>query len=187
MTYDNLYETLIKENHPVLKYLKNGIARGEINKVLEANNIDLSDHSKRKFELHNGLIVDDNILVGNLTIFPNAIPLSLEEAINAYLENKKNRYWNETFFPIFLNGAGDWLLLDTITRRVFFYYPGSVDFDTVISIYDNEETMIETNVRCYATGVFYIENNLFQCHWKLFQKIGKSLNPNSDYWNIFKE
>jgi cell wall assembly regulator SMI1 len=188
--YKKFFKFLKQINHPVLFNLNKGLSVTEIIDLESKFNKKLPNYIKDLYHLYNGTNVNDKT-IGELLMFPNGIFLSLEDGLEIYEWNTNNHYWEDTNFPLFTSGGGDYLFVQLNSGenngRIYFYSPSNVDFDGIISMYDNLTQMLESIIKCYENNVYYIKDNSLEWISDPIQeaKISKELNPKSDYWKIF--
>ncbi|MBO9703055.1 MAG: SMI1/KNR4 family protein [Sporocytophaga sp.] len=190
MSIVNLFRYLKDINHPALSNMKDGLRDDEIQNLENQFNISLPEGLKAAYRIYNGGKMEDKT-IGELSVFPNGILLPLEEALMTYNYNKTDNYWPGTYFPIFTSGGGDYLLVQLgpydDLNRIYFYSPSNVDFETIISFYDDLNTMTDSIIKCYETEVYFVKDGMSD--WSLEPlnqaKICKELNPRSEYWKIF--
>lgn len=186
-----LFQYLKSIDHPSLSNMKEGLGDDVINGFEKQFKVNLPEYLKAAYRVYNGADMDDKT-IGELYLFPNGIFLPLEEALEIYDYNKTDKYWPETYFPIFTSGGGDYLVVQLEAgqdqNRIYLYSPSNVDFEIITSFYDNPDSMIDSIIRCYEKGVYFIKDGMTD--WSLTPsdeaRVCKDLNPRSEYWKIFQ-
>jgi cell wall assembly regulator SMI1 len=183
--YDKLYNFLKQINHPVLSSLKKGLTEDKIRELEIKYKINLPTSLKDLYSTYNGVNTEGKT-IGELSIFPNGIFLSLEESFSAFNVNTEHNYWEKSYFPICANGDGDFILVQLAPEedfdRIYWYSPSNTDFDCITSIYDNEFSMINTVIKCYEKGAYFIKSDLVEVNFEFEFRISRPLNLLSGYW-----
>lgn len=187
--YQKLLDYLKTSQHPAVKFLSPGLKYNEIADFEIQNNIQLSQNVIEFYNVFNGTNNDD-ATIGELSLFPNGIPISLEYSLEIYRYNIKYKWWKGDYIPIFTSGGNDFYLIQNSSSyksgSVFYFSHSNPDFNGITSIFDSESTMIETIIECYKRNVYIFNGNFIDFDFKLEAKIAKPLNPNSEYWKIIE-
>ena len=182
---------LHKLNAPILQRLNQGISTEEVEAMLKGRQ--LPPEVYQLYSWHNGTVLDVNVPIGELWLFPGAAFMSCARAMEVdKIRSGKDKYWNAKKFPLFESRGGEYFLIDgnqgsRTAGMIFFHSAGSVDFDTVISKFDSLETLFNTIVTCFQQGAYFYDNinKMVGFNPDLERHISRQLNPRSAYWKKF--
>lgn len=190
MTYKELIEYLGFTGHPLIRYLKNPLNEKDIQSYCNEKLIKLPQFLIEHFQVHNGVETSGR-LIGELTIFPRAIPLSLEEAIETYQMNLLEKYWPITFFPLFESCTGDYYFIqlnpDDDFGMIYYYSPSDIDFDLYTTYFDSYESMINSVYLCYKEKIYFIKDGILDDDIMKAVDLLSGLNPKSEYWKVWQQ
>lgn len=185
---------LLQKQAIILNRLQKGTEENKAQELLIKSNI-VSDKLLILYNWKNG--VSDDLMtmpIEEIELFPEGIMLSLQEALSRYsLYVEVERIWGEKLFPIFTNGGGDYLLLDTNQESTQYgmilqYAPALLLTEEPESIYDSLETMFETILSCVKEGAYrYSLNDAIDVDYDLKYKISANYNPKSKYWDDYRK
>lgn len=172
-----------------MRFLNISLKESEVIEISKNNGIELPEFVRNFFLSFNG-VNDEDKLIGEISICPIGIPLSLEKALELYKENSTEEYWDKDLFPLFENDMGDYLLVqmrpDSDYRMIYYFSAGNPDLiDGAASYYDSDLQMIKTIIECYQNHAYRIDKGHLDIDFDLNTIISKRLNPNSEYWKIF--
>jgi hypothetical protein len=175
---------LIEKKSPILNILQEGLPVGGIQKLL--NQVDLNNEELiNLYRWKNGVSNMSNRVIGEMELFSRGIMLSLQDAIEHYQYALSENLWSGELFPIFTNGGGDYLLLNTVESagNVLIYSPSILLSDKPIVIYESLKLLFETVINCYKLHAYkYKEDGSLEIDYDLEQDISKKKNPNTEYW-----
>lgn len=164
--YKELVEYLGVIGHPVINFLNNSLPEEEVQSLGESISIELPQILIDHFKVHNGVKKSDN-KIGELSVFPGAVPLSIKESIELYQENLIGKFWPETFYPIFESTAGDYYFIQLNPEydfgMIYYYSPGEIDFDLYTTCFDSYESMIDSIYQSYQKKYILLKMDF----WKL--------------------
>jgi len=187
------FESLLNNlNAPILKKLTKGTSVEEINSTLEYRWV--PEEIVQLYSWHDGTNIQDKGLLGEFWIFRMGSFMSSARAMRFYKKRAGiDPHWDYLKFPIFESLGGELFLVDidkssSTVGRIYFYSVRAVDFDTVISVYDSLEALFLTIIDCFRQRAYFynVESGNLEFNDELVIKISRKYNPNSRFWNIFK-
>jgi hypothetical protein len=193
---DIILDYLIKQNCPIVKLLQTGLTVEDINRFMIDIPISLPDEMFSLFTWRNGVNSEVENFVGATMLFPGSAFYDFSNAVNRYKEAVGyDKFWNASKFLIFDSPGGEMLLIEcdpksTHYGRIYLHDIGSPDFETLISIYDSLDSLLDTIIECYSENVF-ICNSITGVKTRdnemAFREveISKKYNPESLYWSLF--
>ncbi|WP_291913296.1 SMI1/KNR4 family protein [Chitinophaga sp. CB10] len=185
---DQITSYLLKYDAYVLEILQPGISEAEIKTQIDKIGINLPLSVYDLYKWRNGIrdIYENNF--SRQIFFDFGIFFSLESAIDLYKSDSiENKYWSRSYFPVFTNGGGDFLLLniDELSGEwgmIYLFSPAiNLSIDPV-SIYDSIEAMVDSILLCYNKGAYFFENRELLIDTNLEFEICEQRNPRSLYW-----
>ena len=194
MSFTTLLHSLESElnniHAPVCKYLNEALTTSQMETISKDLNISLPDELIDLYSWKNGTKWKEDVYLGHLALFPGAMLMPFERAIEAYkVRSGQDQWWKHSMLPIFEFG-GDFYLLDlnptsSNYKRILYYCLNETDFEVIISIYDSIQTCIQTVLECYRTKAYFINAELFvDTVPELERTIAKKLNPNSEFYML---
>jgi len=129
--------------------------------------------------------------IGNLSIFELAVFVSFQEAMDIQKSMAGSEYgWDKNKFPLFTSGGGDYYLIEgDISKNeygsIYYYFPGAVDFERMISQYDSLYTLFLTIYESFSKNIFTYREGVLEVDDEKSFEIGKKLNPRSDYYKLY--
>jgi len=187
-----LNSVLLERHSPILDKLQKGLNSITTRKLLGSFNI-TNDKLVTLFGWRNGVKdMYNGSKIEEFELFPEAIMLSLEEAINHYKVSIEQKLWEGGLFPMFSNGGGDYLLFDCNKNSVSYevvllYAPSLLLNEKPESIYDSIENLIQTVINCFNQKAYKFDvKGLMDVDYDLKYKISTKLNPNSSYWDEYR-
>ena len=178
---------LESKNAKILSLLLEGKEKREIEKIFYEKDINILTGVVHLYNWKNGISNNDKIPIKELELFPEAIMLSIEDAVeiyDIYALNKK--VWEPKFFPLFTNGGGDFILIDTdkSSKNMLYLFAPSLLLSSIpLEIYDSLENLFCTLIICFERGAYYVTTDkLFEVDYDLNYEISEKLNPHSKFW-----
>ena len=192
-----LLDELLKQLHisksPLIDLLQNGVTKASAEPLIKKYEINFPEELFDLYSWKNGIGRSEQRIykLGELYLFNLGIFRSINESLEIY-QRCSGQFWANELFPVFESGGGDYYLVcckeGTFSfGKVYFFSPSSPDFQGIISIFDDLETLVETVIECYANNVYYFESDspFLQINDALERDIAIRINPGSDYWKIF--
>jgi hypothetical protein len=183
------FESFLSEsNAPILKMLNPGIKFESARQVL--GDLQVPPDVFQLYSWKNGILRDNNLTLGEQWLFPMGMFLPVELAVERYTKIAARR-WGADKFPLFASWGGEFFLVECHGQQqksetVYYYNPGAVDSDIIVSAYDSLLTMFQTILECYRRKVYYYDNVTGQIEFdlSLAKEIAIPLNSNSEYWRL---
>jgi hypothetical protein len=187
----NKFEIILANmDSPVLGRLQEGLQDAYVRMSLLRSDL-FDDRLISLYTWKNGNRPDlEDTAIERLELFPEAIMLSLDDAIavNKLYVQQDYMPWQKDTFPLFTNGGGDYLVLDTNTvsgtkGMILSYAPSAIELEEFVPIYDSMELLFVSVIECIRLEAYkYRSDGTIDIDFDLRQKICGQLNPNSGYW-----
>lgn len=159
---DGIYRWFSKNRRPVAKLLQEGVTSEYFEKVTGSLELRLPIELKELYMWRNGTANQKGFTLGDIAFMPGFFFLPIEEAVDNYNSFKKDKEWNESWFPFMANGGGDFFVVnckdDNMARGA-----------SVIGFMLNEEgheveylsvtSMINTIYECYERGIYFLDKD----------------------------
>jgi len=189
-TLNEINKYLVQSEAYVLDFMLPGIDKDEISRQLAGAEIKLPDDVYQLYQWRNGIANIYDHKFNHEVFFEFGIFYSLQSAIALYQDHGLvNKYWDSSFFPLFTNGGGDFLLVNINEQSdgygsIYLYSPAiNLSIDPV-SIYDTAATMMDTILVSYQERAYFFEDRELEYNSDLEHEIAKSLNPKSSFWRL---
>lgn len=137
------------------------------------------------YSWRNGTKADPGTLLDDLHMFPGFFFLSMEDAHRTYLERKDGPQWQEEWFPLFSNDAGDFYLVPCCKQKV----QGTEVIGFVhgepeqVPEYESVAAMAATLDAAFAEGVFFIDqDDTLEMDDDKYKLIARRFNPGIREW-----
>jgi cell wall assembly regulator SMI1 len=137
------------------------------------------------YQWHNGTRAQTGDDLDDLHFFPGFYFLSLEEALETYVEREDADQWRKGWLPIFANGAGDFYVVPCKRKKVsstpiIGFLHGEPD---QIAEYESLEAMIQTLEACFREGVFYVDDDdTLEMDDDRHAELAQRYNPTLEAW-----
>lgn len=133
--------------------------------------------------LMNG-IIDGDFTLDQMQIFPGYYPLSLREAIDAYLDRASDpEIWPDYLFPFLADGIGNFLSFDV---RSFQHNKCSVHDQQAgffpACLYSSIENFFLTAAAAIDKQIIFIEGSYLEISDEKYQELAAKMNPGLDFW-----
>lgn len=123
-------------------------------------------------------------------------PVCLADAVSLYLLDKSTSriLYPQKLLPfVYVDFYSSPLLINLMKRSKdygsLFYYHPTVSADTrPYKIYDSPKSWLKTVIKCYQEKVYSVDSDgMFRSNFDREIILSKTLNPQSDYWNLIIE
>lgn len=179
---NKLEKYLADLGHPCLHYLQEGLSVQDIQQQLSVLSLKANDELLCLFSWRNGIGNSGAIPLGSLTLFPGFYFMSLEEGLQTYLQMKDEQDWQESWFPVFANGGGDFYLVDLNENKgcVIGYY---LYEEEKLVEYTSLERLLATFAACFEQGIIFKDQAGFlDMDYLEHARIAHELNPDLPIW-----
>ena len=141
----------------VLSRLLPGMREEEIERRLSDAGVPGADVLIELYAWRGGTVVETGTTLGDVQFFPGYWFLSLEEALEQYATRRQSDRWNDSWFPVFANGGGDYyaVWLGRSPSPVVDY---THDSDERPLAYPSLPKMMTTLAACFEQGVIFVDD-----------------------------
>ena len=109
---NEIEKCLQKLHHSCVDHLNPGISSQQIQELFEKIPLQPTQDLRALYTWRNGSKDSEGITLGELAFFPGFYLMSLEESIQTYQELRETSTWNQSWFPIFASGGGDFYAMN---------------------------------------------------------------------------
>ncbi len=137
------------------------------------------------YSWRDGTRADAGDLLENLHFFPGFVLLSLEDARRHYMERKDGAQWQENWFPLFADEAGDYYVVPCEAARVestavIGFVHGEPE---QIAEYQSVAAMMATLDAAFAAGVFFVDgDDSLEIDDDRYKRVARRFNPGISEW-----
>lgn len=146
----------------------------------------LPEEVRQLYFWRDGTRVEEGDQFDILHFFPGFYFPSLEEAVTTYFERQDAPQWGTGWFPVFMDGAGDFYLAvcerdrRKATTEIIGFLHGEPE---QIVEYECLDAMTKVLDACYAEGAFFVdENDTLEMDDDLHREIANRFNPGLEEW-----
>ena len=165
-------------DHPCVEHLNPGLSSQKIQELFEEIPLQPNQDLHALYAWRNGSKDSDGITLGELAFFPGFYLMSLEESIQTYLELKETDTWDQSWFPIFASGGGDFYAMNLASEaqgQILGFYV----FEEEAQVeYRSLKSMLATLKVCYEQG--YLDMD-----YRKHAEIAHDINPEVKIWLEF--
>jgi cell wall assembly regulator SMI1 len=176
---------LARLGRDVVNLLQRGLKENELNELESQLPFLLTEEIRFLFEWRNGTHTKEGDVLDELNFFPGFYFPSLEEAIAIYGERRDAPQWRPEWFPVFVDGAGDFYVVPCHKKRqeqcgVIGFIHGE-PFHSVE--YKNLSSMLETLSSAYDQEVFYLDDDdNLEMDYDAYRVVARRFNPGISEW-----
>jgi len=133
---------------------------------------------------HNGTAPDDNLMLGDIWIFPIFYFLPLDEAVLTYQAMLQSERWREGWLPVFADGGGDFYVVDLSVDGRGRVVRFRNDFAETPMEFESLAAMMTTLAAAFQRGIFYVDPGLRSIQSKRpeFDRLAAEFNPGVPWW-----
>ena len=145
----------------------------------------LPEEVRQLYLWRNGTRVEEGDQLDALQFFPGFYFPSLEEAIATFFERQDAPQWEPGWFPVFMDGAGDFYLAvcDKDQRKATTEILGFLHGEPEqIVEYESLDAMTKVLEACYAEGAFFVDDDTLEIDDDLHRAIANRFNPGIEEW-----
>lgn len=170
-------------DHPCVEHLNPGLSSQKIQELFEEIPIQPNQDLHALYAWRNGSKDSEGITLGELAFFPGFYLMSLEESIQTYLELIETDTWDNSWFPIFASGGGDFyamILAPEAQGQILGFYV----FEEEAQVeYRSLKSMLTTFKVCYDQGViFRNEQGYLDMDYRKHAEVAHEINPDVKMW-----
>ena len=154
---DKIHNWFVSNNRPVVSLLNKGLSVNDIKILTKDLPIKLTQELTTLYCWRNGTNRVEGYIPWDLEFFPSFHFISLENAMAYYNYFIKDRRWNKKWFPVFTNGAGDFIVVECqefLTESspiISFMFGENNDEIEYLSLFK----MVQTLSECYTKNAYY--------------------------------
>lgn len=173
-------------DHPCVDHLNSGISSQQIQELFEEIPLQLNQDLHALYAWRNGSKDCEGITLGELAFFPGFYLMSLEESIQTYLELIETDTWDQSWFPIFASGGGDFyamILAPEAQGQILGFYV----FEEEAQVeYRSLKSMLTSLKVCYEQGIiFRNEHGYLDMDYRKHAEVAHEINPDVKIWLEF--
>jgi hypothetical protein len=183
---DEVVEWLVRlGRHRLIERLQPGMPPELVARLLTDSKLAPTVRLVELYSWRNGTIVDEGNALDDLHFFPGFYFLSLEEALDKAPIFRDDSRWRDGWLPLFANGGGDFYVADlcgepTLDAPIIGFLLGEPE---AIIEYEGLESMMQTLRRCYASGVFWVDDrDCLEMDDERHAEIARAENPALEFW-----
>lgn len=193
---NTLFTILAQKKCPIVDLLQRPLTKEEIDVQVESLPLRLPDEIYSLYMWRNGVTSTEKIYSGAGSLIPGAVFYEFSNAVLRYHEYAgKDEFWNSSKFLVFDSVGGEMHIMECDESskdfgKIFYHDISALEFDTLISIYDSLDTMLDTVIECYIEGLYSCDpiKGIKHANDDAFAReaeISKKHNPQSLYWTLF--
>ena len=183
---NEIEKSLQQLDHPCVDHLNPGISSQQIQELFEKIPLQPTQDLRALYTWRNGSEDSEGITLGELAFFPGFYLMSLEESVQTYLELIETDTWDQSLFPIFASGGGDFyamILAPEAQGQILGFYV----FEEEAQVeYRSLKSMLTTFKVCYDQGIiFRNEQGYLDMDYRKHAEVAYEINPDVKIWQEF--
>lgn len=183
---NEIEKSLQQLDHPCVDHLNSGITSQKIQELFEEIPLQPNQDLHALYAWRNGSKDSEGITLGELAFFPGFYLMSLEESVQTYLELIETDTWDQSLFPIFASGGGDFyamILAPEAQGQILGFYV----FEEEAQVeYRSLKSMLTTFKVCYDQGIiFRNEQGYLDMDYRKHAEVAYEINPDVKIWQEF--
>lgn len=183
---NEIEKSLQQLDHPCVDHLNPGITFQKIQELFEKIPLQPNQDLHVLYTWRNGSKDSEGITLGELAFFPGFYLMSLEESVQTYLELIETDTWDQSWFPIFASGGGDFyamILAPEAQGQILGFYV----FEEEAQVeYRSLKSMLATLKTCYEQGIiFRNEQGYLDMDYRKHAEVAHEINPDVKIWLEF--
>lgn len=182
---DRVAAALQRMHQPSVGRLQPPLPAAASRAALASVGLAITGEMERLYAWRNGMSSATGDLLTDLWFFPGFWFPPLEEAVRNYRERIVAPQWRKGWFPIFLDGAGDFYLVPCRkTRRETTGVIGFIHGEPEQAIeYTSLASMIKSLAEAYDSGAIVVDSDgALEFDEDGFRRIAARLNPGIELW-----
>ena len=183
---NEIEKSLQQLDHPCVDHLNPGLSSQKIQELFEEIPLQPNQDLHVLYAWRNGSKDSEGITLGELAFFPGFYLMSLEESVQTYLELIETDTWDQSWFPIFASGGGDFyamILAPEAQGKILGFYV----FEEEAQVeYLSLKSMLATLKTCYEQGIiFRNEQGYLDMDYRKHAEVAHEINPDVKIWQEF--
>ena len=183
---NEIEKSLQQLDYPCVDHLNSGLSSQKTQELFEEIPLQPTQDLRALYTWRNGSKDSEGITLGELAFFPGFYLMSLEESIQTYQKLRKTSTWNQSWFPIFASGGGDFYAMNLAPESQGQIHGVYVYEEEPQVEYRSLKSMLTTFKVCYEQGViFRNEQGYLDMDYRKHAEIAHELNPDLQIWLEF--
>ena len=183
---NEIEKSLQQLDYPCVDHLNSGLSSQKTQELFEEIPLQPTQDLRALYTWRNGSKDSEGITLGELAFFPGFYLMSLEESIQTYQKLRKTSTWNQSWFPIFASGGGDFYAMNLAPESQGQIHGVYVYEEEPQVEYRSLKSMLTTFKVCYEQGViFRNEQGYLDMDYRKHAEIAHEMNPDVKMWLEF--
>ena len=183
---NEIEKSLQQLDYPCVDHLNSGLSSQKTQELFEEIPLQPTQDLYALYTWRNGSKDSEGITLGELAFFPGFYLMSLEESIQTYQKLRKTSTWNQSWFPIFASGGGDFYAMNLAPESQGQIHGVYVYEEEPQVEYRSLKSMLTTFKVCYEQGViFRNEQGYLDMDYRKHAEIAHEINPDVKMWLEF--
>ena len=183
---NEIEKSLQQLDYPCVDHLNSGLSSQKTQELFEEIPLQPTQDLRALYTWRNGSKDSEGITLGELAFFPGFYLMSLEESIQTYQKLRKTSTWNQSWFPIFASGGGDFYAMNLAPESQGQIHGVYVYEEEPQVEYRSLKSMLTTFKVCYEQGViFRNEQGYLEMDYRKHAEIAHEMNPDVKMWLEF--
>lgn len=183
---NEIEKSLQQLDYPCVDHLNSGLSSQKTQELFEEIPLQPTQDLRALYTWRNGSKDSEGITLGELAFFPGFYLMSLEESIQTYQKLRKTSTWNQSWFPIFASGGGDFYAMNLAPESQGQIHGVYVYEEEPQVEYRSLKSMLTTFKVCYEQGViFRNEQGYLDMDYRKHAEIAHEINPDVKMWLEF--
>lgn len=183
---NEIEKSLQQLDYPCVDHLNSGLSSQKTQELFEEIPLQPNQDLHALYAWRNGSKDCEGITLGELAFFPGFYLMSLEESIQTYQKLRKTSTWNQSWFPIFASGGGDFYAMNLAPESQGQIHGVYVYEEEPQVEYRSLKSMLTTFKVCYEQGViFRNEQGYLDMDYRKHAEIAHEINPDVKMWLEF--
>ena len=183
---NEIEKSLQQLDYPCVDHLNSGLSSQKTQELFEEIPLQPTQDLRALYTWRNGSKDSEGITLGELAFFPGFYLMSLEESIQTYQKLRKTSTWNQSWFPIFASGGGDFYAMNLAPESQGQIHGVYVYEEEPQVEYRSLKSMLTTFKVCYEQGViFRNEQGNLDMDYRKHAEVAHEINPDVKMWLEF--
>ena len=183
---NEIEKSLQQLDYPCVDHLNSGLSSQKTQELFEEIPLQPTQDLRALYTWRNGSKDSEGITLGELAFFPGFYLMSLEESIQTYQKLRKTSTWNQSWFPIFASGGGDFYAMNLAPESQGQIHGVYVYEEEPQVEYRSLKSMLTTFKVCYKQAIiFRNEQGYLDMDYRKHAEIAHEINPDVKMWLEF--